>query len=199
TVLFLLPSPVSIAHACLAQTFFCLTITLAVVTGSRWKQAPPRTPDVRALAAMRLGIITTAAVFVQLILGAAFRHNALGIAPHLIGAAVVVFLVAQGLYRLGRGSVQPRLRRATVSLAVVLGAQLLLGASAYLARVITRDAPQPLPVMVWATVAHVVTGALTLAAALKLTLEAHRGIVWPASERWPGKLGLARRFELTST
>src|SRR5262249_59336134 len=111
TVLFLLPSPVSIAHACLAQTFFCLTITLAVVTGSRWKQAPPRTPDVRALAAMRLGIITTAAVFVQLILGAAFRHNALGIAPHLIGAAVVGFLVAQGLYRLARGSGPPRLAR----------------------------------------------------------------------------------------
>ena len=29
TVIYLLPTPVSVAHACLAQTFFCITIALA--------------------------------------------------------------------------------------------------------------------------------------------------------------------------
>src|SRR5262245_28644535 len=36
TVLFLLPPPVSVAHACLAQAFFCLTVTLAIVTSRTW-------------------------------------------------------------------------------------------------------------------------------------------------------------------
>ena len=38
TVIFLLPTPISVAHACLAQTFFCLTVTIAVVTSPRFRQ-----------------------------------------------------------------------------------------------------------------------------------------------------------------
>src|SRR5512135_3097391 len=39
TVLFLLPTAVSVAHACLAQTFLCIAVTLAVVTSPRWRDA----------------------------------------------------------------------------------------------------------------------------------------------------------------
>lgn len=39
TVLFLLPTPISVAHACLGQTFFCLTVALALVTSPRWPRA----------------------------------------------------------------------------------------------------------------------------------------------------------------
>src|SRR6185436_11918578 len=37
TVLFLLPAPVSIGHAGLAQLFFCITLTLAAATSPWWK------------------------------------------------------------------------------------------------------------------------------------------------------------------
>ena len=40
TVIFLLPTAVSVAHACLAQTFFCLDVAIAVVTSPRWRAAP---------------------------------------------------------------------------------------------------------------------------------------------------------------
>jgi hypothetical protein len=36
TVLYKLPLAVSVTHACLAQVFFCLTVTLAVLTGTGW-------------------------------------------------------------------------------------------------------------------------------------------------------------------
>ena len=47
TVLLFLPPAVSVAHACLAQTFFCLTVAIAVVTsraleGPRARQPPGR-------------------------------------------------------------------------------------------------------------------------------------------------------------
>ena len=38
TVLWLLPTAVSVSHACLAQAFLCLTVTLAVCTGPSWQQ-----------------------------------------------------------------------------------------------------------------------------------------------------------------
>src|SRR5882762_1198516 len=36
TVLYKLPLAVSVTHACLAQTFFCLTVALATVTARSW-------------------------------------------------------------------------------------------------------------------------------------------------------------------
>jgi heme A synthase len=41
TVKFLLPTAISVAHACLAQSFFCLAVTLAVVTSPRGSRARP--------------------------------------------------------------------------------------------------------------------------------------------------------------
>jgi len=44
TVLLRLPLVVSVTHACLAQAFLCLVITLAVCTAPGW-QAPPAGPS----------------------------------------------------------------------------------------------------------------------------------------------------------
>ena len=39
TVRYLLPDPISIAHASLAQIVFCLTVTIALVTSRGWRTA----------------------------------------------------------------------------------------------------------------------------------------------------------------
>src|SRR5262249_34122858 len=77
TVLYKLPLAVSVTHACLAQVFFCLTVTLALVTGAEWAAARPREVAPRVA---RLAAFTTALVFVQLILGALMRHMGAGLA-----------------------------------------------------------------------------------------------------------------------
>ena len=73
TVLFLLPKPVSIAHACLAQTFFCITICLALFTSPSWRVSAQSIPDGARL--RRMALASTVAVFIQLILGALVRHT----------------------------------------------------------------------------------------------------------------------------
>src|SRR6266436_1594912 len=77
TVLYKLPLAVSVTHACLAQTFFCLTVTLALVTSPAWSVPRPRRSPVA------LGVLaglTTGAVFGQLVLGALMRHMHAGLA-----------------------------------------------------------------------------------------------------------------------
>jgi cytochrome c oxidase assembly protein subunit 15 len=175
TVLFFLPTPVSVAHACLAQAFFCMTVALALVTGVRWQQPVLRTPDALLPGLGQLATVTTAAIYLQLVLGAALRHKGFGMIPHLVGAAVVAVMVMWTLYRtITRHGDQPILMRPAGILAGLLFIQLILGAASYMVREATRDAPQPLVVMVVITVAHVATGALTLAAGLWLTLESRR-------------------------
>src|SRR5438128_5760039 len=77
TVLYKRPLAVSVTHACLAQAFFCLTVTLALVTGAGWTAARPRDVSPRLA---RLGALTTGLVFAQLVLGALMRHMGAGLA-----------------------------------------------------------------------------------------------------------------------
>ncbi len=79
TVLFLLPTPVSVAHATLAQSFFSLTVFLALVTSRLWMEgAPESLPSAGRTRTLLLA--AACAVFVQLILGAWMRHSDAGLA-----------------------------------------------------------------------------------------------------------------------
>src|SRR5688500_8952540 len=78
TVIFLLPTAVSVLHACLAQTFFCLTVALAYATSREWIEAAAPAEDVAGLRGA--GAVATAAVFGQLFLGALMRHTGAGLA-----------------------------------------------------------------------------------------------------------------------
>ena len=183
TVLFFLPTAISVGHACLAQAFFCLTITLALVTGRSWEQEPVRAPDRGLPPLAQLASITVASIFFQLMLGAALRHKGFGIVPHLAGAAVVTGFVIWTVYRVvSRHADQPGLLRPAGVLGLLLFAQLILGVGSWLVREATRDAAQPQRIMVWITVAHVATGALTLASSLWLAFQASRLLVVQARE-----------------
>jgi cytochrome c oxidase assembly protein subunit 15 len=79
TVLYLLPTPVSVAHATLAQSFFSLTVILALITSRGWRESAPEALPVTGRT--RLIVLSAAgAVFLQLALGAWMRHSDAGLA-----------------------------------------------------------------------------------------------------------------------
>src|SRR3954467_15627255 len=59
TVLLFLPPAVSIGHAGLAQIFFCITLSLALVTSRGWREASvvPDDPGLRRVAAATTALI----------------------------------------------------------------------------------------------------------------------------------------------
>lgn len=71
---------IRVFHAVLAQTFFALIITLAMVLSRWWREAGPQRPAPRAFSIRSVCLITTALLFVQLLLGAAMRHTESGLA-----------------------------------------------------------------------------------------------------------------------
>jgi cytochrome c oxidase assembly protein subunit 15 len=175
TVKYLLPPPISAAHATLAQLFFIAIVSITLFTGTWWQSDLPLLEDTGSPRLRSLAALTTAAIFVQLILGAGFRHGAFGIVPHLVGAVVVLFLVVftGRTVRKRFGKVRD-LRRWGILLQSALGIQILLGLAAYWAVVKAVQDAQPTTVYVVMTVAHVLGGALTLAASLILTLSCFR-------------------------
>src|SRR5436190_13558612 len=132
TVLYKLPLAVSVTHACLAQTFFCLTVTLALVTSPAWSAPRPRRSPTG------LGVLaglTTGAVFGQVVLGALVRHMHAGLAipdfplafgrlvpplvtpyiavhfAHRVGALVVLVAVGSTAVHVLRHTADPWVRR----------------------------------------------------------------------------------------
>jgi heme a synthase len=175
------PPAVSAAHATLAQLFFSTVVAIAFFTSAWWQGDIPEMEDAGSPRLRSLTIWTIAAVFLQLILGAALRHKGFGIIPHLVGAFIVTILVFMTAGALKRrfSNVQP-LRKCARFLHILIGVQLLLGAGAWWSRVYAARFPQPIPVMVTLTVVHTVTGALLLATALITALVSFR-VLRPAS------------------
>src|SRR6202158_262985 len=148
TVRMFQPPPVSAAHATLAQLFFSTVVAIAVFTSSWWNGAHAESDDPGSPRVRTLVVWTVIAVFLQLILGAAFRHKGFGIIPHLVGAVIVtilIFMTAGALKRLFSNT-QP-LRKCARFLHILIGTQLLLGAGAWWSRIYAARFPQPIAVM----------------------------------------------------
>ncbi len=191
TVLLLLPTVVSVAHACLAQAFLALVTAIAVITSPDWQRLdavsvvadqPPGW--MRGFA--RLAIVTAVLVYVQLVLGATMRHLGAGLAIaefplvdgglwpqtwnthvaihyfHRIGAAAVALMILAAAARALQSPVR-LVRVPAYVLLVALPVQVWLGA----ATVLSQKAVAP-------TTAHVATGAIILAASVALALVAAR-------------------------
>lgn len=159
------------AHAILAQIFFITLVSLALFTSAWWQREPTTFRDRGSPGLNSLAVWTTIAILCQLVLGAAFRHGAFGILPHIIGAgAVTVMVVWTGRVAKKRFARVPAIRRAVIWLHSTFGTQICLGVAAYWAIVASRNDPQPGLTYVILSVAHVIVGALTLAASLLLTL-----------------------------
>src|SRR5580704_11370349 len=176
-VLFHNPALTATIHAILAQVFFVTVVSLTLFTGQWWNSAPTKLDDPASPPLRTLSAITAAAIFVQLILGAGFRHGAFQILPHIIGAFLVLFLAiwTGRTVRVRFGAVK-HLRRWGIFLTSFIGTQFLLGIAAYWAVVQEIKAQQPTTTYVIHTVAHVLVGALTLAASVVLALSAFRAI-----------------------
>jgi len=179
TVLNFLPWSISTAHATLGQMIFCVTVAMALFTSREWLQdyepiaEPEIAPSTPTLAALAAGC-----VWLQLILGAAFRHSGMKLLPHLIGACVVTAILCWTVVRvLTRYGAVEHLRRPAQLLLALLMFQLGLGFAAYLTRLTYgHNAEQPWQIMVVSTVAHVACGALVLAVSMVLAVQSRRMI-----------------------
>jgi heme o synthase len=177
TVIFMLPKPVSITHACLAEIFFSTTVALVLFTSAWWQREPVTVEDAGSPPLRLLALAAPLVVLAQVALGAAARHHALNVIPHIAGALVTsAFVLWVGLRVLMAHSGNTALRRGALALISITTLQVFLGIAAYISRLMTANAPQPMPVMVWFTVIHVAVGALTLAASVVMALLVSRHV-----------------------
>jgi cytochrome c oxidase assembly protein subunit 15 len=184
TVLHFLPPAISTAHAAVAQTFFCIAVAIAVFTSQQWaEEGPQAVSDDSHPSLLTLSLLSIFILYVQLILGAIFRHHGMPWWPHVLNAVVVALVLTwTGVRAILQFGQIDAIRRPAVTLLFLLVIQLCLGFAAFLTRVVwSADAPQPELSMVLSTVAHVAVGALLLATTAVLALQVWRRV--PAMQK----------------
>jgi len=160
------------AHAFLAQLFFAATVAIALVTSSGWKREPEMVDDMSAPPLRSCAVVMVGLVVVQVALGAAVRHKAMGPTLHIVGALVVALaILLVGVLVMNQCPTHRTLRPCAIIMMAIAGTQVFLGFAAFIVRMMADESTLP---VVISTVAHVTTGALTLAAAVVVTLQIRR-------------------------
>ena len=96
-----------------------------------------------------------------------------------------------GLQVLMRHMENAPLRRAATLLLALTFSQVFLGLAAYASLAATAGDPQPKPVMIWATVAHVAVGSLAFGAAISLAMRVYRHDEPARPDSSPGGMAVA--------
>jgi cytochrome c oxidase assembly protein subunit 15 len=185
TVIYLLPDAISISHAGLAQIFFCLTVTIALVTSRSWLEETSAPIDA---ALRRRLIVMTSLIYLQILVGATMRHMGAGLAipdfplafgralppvwtveiavhfAHRVGALIVtIFVLANVTHIWSRHAGRSDLLRPSWLLVFAVATQVALGATVVLSG--KHEIVNTL---------HVAVGSIVLGTALVLTLRVAR-------------------------
>jgi cytochrome c oxidase assembly protein subunit 15 len=198
TVLYKLPMPVSVSHACTAELFFALTVFMAFATSRSWMASRPSgfrlsTPG-QIVALVFVGI-----TFLQILVGAVMRHSYAGLAiptfPLAFGEWVPPFwnfgisvhflhsrvgatlLVVFGAALIGRVLASGH-ARPVKGMAILLGAALLFQCLLGMFAIWSGKSPVP-------TTFHLVGGAFVWAGGVLLCLMIYR-LGADVPERSPG-------------
>jgi heme A synthase len=159
-----------VIHAVFAQIVFAAVLGIAVFTSKWWMSERPQLADSGTPSIRTLAIVNAAVIFLQVVLGAGFRHSEIPVWPHMAGALVVlgtVIWTAAALRK--RFATSSELSKARGLLHGIFGLQFLLGFGAYWGRLESMKAG-PTSATVLLTVAHTVLGALLFAFSILVVL-----------------------------
>ncbi len=171
----------TIVHACLSPVFFaaCVAIGLRSADGQPAGGLATRRSGLRLLVKS-----APALVLLQIILGAAYRHKAIGVMPHMAGAMLVAgLLLIVCTIVLQRFPESPPLQTIAGALLGIVLLQVSLGIAVFVMRLLDVEST---PAFLPTAVAHVTVGSVTLAAttALAIRFDATRSTGLQDGEKW---------------
>ena len=161
----------AVAHGAFAHLFFALIVSIALFLTDFWRNSGHDTPEVDHTSLRKLSIYTSIAIYIQLILGAIYRHIGELLWLHLLFAFVVTVLlfiltdsVSKKIGEIGF------LKKVSILLGALIIFQLFTGMGAFMVKLFSPDRLHAPPMVVGMTLVHVLSGALLFASSVVLTL-----------------------------
>jgi heme A synthase len=169
-----LPASAGVWHALVSHVFLSIAVAIAFGTSAGWNR-DPEIVDGSARPLLRpLAVATPPVVFLQIALGAAYRHDMTSVMPHMAVAMGVVFFALIGSSVILQNFPRPApLRRAAATLISIVILQVCLGIAAFLMLVLNAAGAG---YFVITTVGHLVAGSATLSVSIVLAMLVCRSV-----------------------
>lgn len=172
----------AVVHACVAQLFFAILVSMALFTSRTWLQ-PEDVPEEGAAtrSLRRTAMLTVGMIYVQIILGALLRHPGAGIdmtlvTIHIIGAAFVFGLVFMSIKAARKADPnKTRISKLAHGLAGILTLQIVLGIFALVITVMESGSVRSTAQILLNT-SHMLVGALFFSTAVVFLLMSARRV-----------------------
>jgi hypothetical protein len=162
-------------HALLAHLFFSLIVVIAIGTSESWNRSTELVDGNSKPLLRPLAVATPLIVFLQITLGATYRHDVTSIMPHLVvamGVALLALISSSAV--LQHFSRPASLRGAAAALISIVLAQVCFGIGAFLMLALNAEGTI---YFVATTVGHVLVGASTLAASVVMAMQVRRCVL----------------------
>jgi len=130
----------------------------------------------------RFALVSTIAIYLQIILGATIRHSESGVLAHIIGAIVGFGCVTTSMVIALLTRKQKEFVRPAVLLFSLMTVQIALGLVTLMVRVPKNSNVQLSAVQIIVPTLHLALGALILATSLAITLKTYRFLALPKEE-----------------
>lgn len=164
-------------HAILAEFMFAILVAAAVFTWPGWEKKPEQIIDKGWPSLRSLSNTTVGALVLQVMLGAAFRHNLMGVLWHILGAFLVVVFGLCMLVIITQVPENRSLRPPVIIMGCLMGVQITLGMV-----LISFSQPTRHPdALVYTVAAHVLVGASTMGFGVITAMLVRRCVTPPAA------------------
>jgi heme A synthase len=176
------PRTVGFFHALLAPVLLSIAVAIAAGASPGWDLGQlvedSWHPPLRTLA-----IALPALAFLQVLLGAGYRHGVMSVLWHILNAMIVVMVVLiVSMLVIRQFPQHPSLRPAALWAAIITGVQAFLGFATFIILLIDSE---PSLALLLSSVAHVAVGALTLASTVLLAMQIRRNVRLPQKQTPP--------------
>jgi heme A synthase len=165
-------------HALLSQILFALLVHIVVYEWPGWERQPEPVVDKGWPSLRGLSNSTVGALMLQVALGAAFRHNLLGVLWHILCAFVVVVFGLGMLVLITQVPENRSLRTPVIWLGSLLGVQVSLG----MVLISISDPAKHALFSDISVASHVATGATCLGLGVLLSMLIRRAVIAAPAE-----------------
>lgn len=164
-----------VLHAVSASILTSVCAVAALRLGPGWRGEAALIADEGSPSLLTLAKATWVALLIQTALGALYRHQVVGLLPHVAGAMLVMGMVMfAGIAAFSTEGAPKAVKGPALTLLLITGVQMLFGLGAYMYRLEFREQATGELAMLTFTVIHVAVGALTTACSALMGMQISR-------------------------
>lgn len=165
---------IAVVHAIFAHLFLSVIVMIATLASPDWNRGPEIVDDRGHSSLSGLALAAPFVALIQIALGECYRHNLLGVLPHICGAFAATAMILLVCLSVTQDFADiPALNSTGIALLCIVLAQICVGIMTFTMRLHHLEDTSA---FLYSSMFHMLVGSLTLAATVVMAMQVRRNV-----------------------